>query len=145
VTSQTPRRIRTRYVVAVGACAAAVVAVVTLAVVLSDNITYFRTVSEALTRRVSDGTSTFRIAGAVVPGSIERTARQVSFRITDGKRTVVVDQDGDTPALFKDAAPVVCEGHWASGAALVFRSDRIMIKHGSDYQPPKVDTSKATS
>jgi hypothetical protein len=38
----------------------------------------------------------------------------------------------------------VCEGHWASNASdAAFRSDRILIKHGNDYEPPKVDTRKA--
>ena len=44
----------------------------------------------------------------------------------------------------KDDAPVVCEGRWsASAAGSPFASDRIMIKHGSDYSPPKVDTENA--
>ena len=47
-------------------------------------------------------------------------------------------QDGDPPSLFKDGAPVVCEGHWAKTAGPVFDSDRILIKHGDDYEPPKV-------
>ena len=49
--------------------------------------------------------------------------------------------DGDTPALFKEGAPVVVEGHWASTAKNApFDSDRILIRHGADYTPPKVDT-----
>ena len=63
--------------------------------------------------------------------------------MTDGKNTVTVRHDGDTPALFKNGAPVVCEGHWASkSGAAVFVSDRILIKHGASYTPPKVDTKK---
>ena len=58
-------------------------------------------------------------------------------------------REGDGPGraqrrparLFKDGAPVVCEGRWSKGAA--FDSDRILIKHGSEYKPPKVDTSRA--
>ena len=37
-------------------------------------------------------------------------------------------------------APVVCEGHWAKGADATFDSDRILIRHGNDYEPPKVKT-----
>jgi cytochrome c-type biogenesis protein CcmE len=33
----------------------------------------------------------------------------------------------------------VCEGRWSKGTA--FDSDRILIKHGNEYKPPKVDTS----
>ena len=76
--------------------------------------------------------------------SIDSTKNGVNFRVTDGKNTVAVHHDGDTPALFKNNAPVVVEGHWASRAQdAPFLSDRILIKHGADYTPPKVDTKKA--
>ena len=143
--SPQPKR-RARYVVAVGGCVVAVVAIIVLAVVLSQNVVYFRTVSEAVHSRTSQGTSRFRIAGGVVDGSIREVSNGVVFRVTDGKATVTVHHEGDTPALFRNGAPVVCEGHWASkGASAAFLSDRILIKHGADYTPPKVDTKqKAT-
>jgi cytochrome c-type biogenesis protein CcmE len=137
-----------RYIVAVGGCVVAVVAIIVLAVALSQNVVYFRTVGEAVRNRSSEGTSRFRIAGGVVDGTIKpnNTSGIVTFEITDGKKTVTVKHEGDTPALFKNGAPVVCEGHWASktGAA-VFVSDRILIKHGASYTPPKVDTKKKAS
>jgi hypothetical protein len=34
------------------------------------------------------------------------------------------------------------EGHWASTARTApFLSDRILIRHGADYTPPKVNTN----
>ncbi len=139
-------RNRTRYVVAVAGCIVAVVAIVVLAVVLSKNVVYFRTVTEAVHSRADEGTSRFRLAGAVVDDSVHETARGVRFEVTDGKNTVTVDHVGDPPDLFKDGAPVVCEGHWASTSRNApFESDRILIKHGADYEPPKVDTSKGGS
>jgi cytochrome c-type biogenesis protein CcmE len=140
--SRPPRkRHRTRYVVAVGGCVVAVIAIVFLAIELSQNVEYFRTVSEAVHNRHSQGTSTFRLAGGVVDNSIHETAHGVTFLVTDGKATVAVDHSGDTPALFKNGAPVVVEGHWASTRAhSPFDSDRILIKHGASYTPPKVDT-----
>lgn len=131
---------------AVGGCVVAVVAIVVLAVVLSENVVYFRTVTEAVHGRSSEGTSRFRLAGGVVHKSIEPTKNGVTFLVTDGKNTVTVHHDGDTPALFKDGAPVVVEGHWASKAKNApFDSDRILIKHGADYTPPKVNTKKAAN
>ena len=48
------------------------------------------------------------------------------------------------PVLFKNGAPVVCEGGGRPRPpAHTFDSDRILIKHGSDYAPPKVNTKKA--
>ena len=135
-----PRK-RARYVVAVGGCVVAVVAIVLLAVALSDNVVYFRTVSEAVAHR--QDTSRFRMAGAVVNGSIVSTRIGVDFRVTDGRATATVIQHGDAPQLFKDGAPVVCEGHWAANGKFI--SDRILIKHGADYQPPAVKQPSAGS
>ena len=132
-----------RYIVAVGGCVVAVVAIIVLAVVLSENVVYFRTVTEAVHDRESQGTSRFRLAGGVADQSIHETRSGVTFRVTDGKNTVTVHHDGDTPALFKNNAPVVVEGHWASKAKdAPFDSDRILIRHGADYEPPKVNTKQ---
>jgi cytochrome c-type biogenesis protein CcmE len=137
-----PKR-RGRYIVAIGGCVVAVVAIIVLGVVLSENVVYFRTVTEAVHNRKDEGTSRFRMAGGVVDDSITETRNGANFEVTDGKNTVVVHHDGDTPALFKPGAPVVVEGHWASTASdAPFLSDRILIKHGADYEPPKVDTKK---
>jgi cytochrome c-type biogenesis protein CcmE len=135
--------VRTRYVVAAGVCAAAVVAVVVLSVILADNVVYFRTVSEAVKLRDEGDTGRFRLAGAVVPGTIRETSAGVDFSVTDGKRTVNVVHRGDPPELFKANAPVVAEGRWPGPHAVAFTSDRIMIRHGSDYEPPKVNTKHA--
>ncbi len=141
------RKLRTRYIVAIGGCVLAIVAIIVLAVVLSENVVYFRTVSEAVHDRASTGTSRFRIAGAVVPGTVVATEDGVRFNLTDGKKTVRVVHTGDPPQLFKPGAPVVCEGHWARADApsVAFLSDRILIRHGASYTPPKVDTKKAPS
>lgn len=113
-----------------------------LTAVLSSNVVYFRTVSEAVAERKADGGSRFRIAGEVVAGSVEENAKGVRFEITDGKKTATIVHVGDPPSLFKDGAPVVCEGRWGDRAA--FDSDRIMIRHGSEYTPPEVDSDTPT-
>ena len=132
---------RRRALVALACCAAAVVAIVVLGVVLSENVLYFRTVSEAVRDRTEQGADRFRLAGEVVPGSVSETTRGVRFEITDGRATATVVHRGDPPDLFEDAStkevPVVCEGRWGSGEA--FASDRILIRHGNEYTPPKVD------
>ena len=134
-----PRSKRVRYVVAGGLCGAAVVFL--LVGGLSRNIVYFRTVSEAVSAHDKAPTDTdrLRMAGAVVTGSVVRTAEGVAFKVTEGGATALVVHRGDPPELFKDGAPVVCEGRWQGGQ---FESDRIMIKHGADYRPPPVDASK---
>ena len=130
-----------RYLVAALICGATVVIAVVLVVVLSENVVYFRTVSEAVHERKNQGNDRFRLAGAVVPGSVHETNRGVDFEVTDGTDTVKVVHHGDPPELFKSKAPVLCEGRWGSG--LTFDSDRILIRHGAKYTPPKVDTNRA--
>ena len=132
---------RPRYIGAAVICALTVVIAVVLVVVLSENVVYFRTVSEAVHDRTNQGHDRFRLAGAVVPGSRKVTDSGVNFEMTDGNKTVRVFHHGDTPALFKDNTPVLCEGRWGNG--LIFDSDRILIRHGPKYQPPKVDTKHA--
>jgi cytochrome c-type biogenesis protein CcmE len=126
---------RGRALVAVGACVAALVAILVLALVLSDNVVYFRTVSEAVKERPDQGDDRFRMAGEVVRGSLRETRDGVRFEVTDGKATAAVVHRGDPPELFEEGAPVVCEGHWARRT---FASDRILIKHGNEYTPPTV-------
>jgi len=141
----TPARSRTRRraIIAASICGLAIVAIIVLAVALSQNVVFFRTASEAVAHRSSEQGDRLRIAGAVVPGTVAETRTGVRFEITDGKTTVPIAHDGDPPELFKEGAPVVCEGKWSKGAT--FDSDRILIKHGSEYSPPKVDTTKATT
>jgi cytochrome c-type biogenesis protein CcmE len=136
--------VKRRAIVAAVVCGLAVVVIVLLAVVLSNNVVYFRTVSEAV-REHDDGgdDGRFRMAGEVVPGSISETSRGVRFEVTDGQATAEVVHRGDPPDLFKAGAPVVCEGKWGKGGA--FDSDRILIKHGSEYAPPDVDSEKTGS
>jgi cytochrome c-type biogenesis protein CcmE len=128
-----------RAIIAASICVAAIVTIIVLAVVLSKNVVYFRTVSEAVSQRSDEGDDRLRVAGEVVPGTIAETGNGVRFEVTDGKATIPIVHRGDAPGLFKDGAPVVCEGRWSKGAA--FDSDRILIKHGSEYKPPKVETT----
>jgi len=104
-----------------------------LGVALTSNIQYFRTASEAVENRSHDADRTFRLAGAVVPGTVHAVPGGVDFDVTDGRATVDVHHRGDPPELFKAGAPVVVEGHWSHN---VFSSDRILIKHGAEYAPP---------
>jgi len=128
------RRFRTRYAVALAVAVAAVLWLV--AGPLRSNVTYFRTVSEAVEIRTAGSDERFRIMGEVVPGSVEETRQGVRFDVTDGAETASVLHRGDPPELFGEDVPVVCEGRW-DGAT--FASDRIMIRHGNDYEPPDVD------
>ena len=125
------RKVHTRYIVGAIVCAGIVVWMLT---VLQRNVVYLRPVSYAVAHREQQGTHTFRMGGTVVAGSIHKSGDGTRFVVTEGGATAVVDQHSDPPDLFRDCAPVVVEGHW-SGA--VFQSDRLLIRHGSDYNAKK--------
>ena len=131
---------RRRAQIAIACCVAAVVAIVVLTLVLSENVVYFRTVSEAVESRPNERGERLRVAGEVVPGSVRETDDGVRFEITDGDATANVVHRGDPPELFGKGVPVVCEGRWSGRT---FSSDRILIRHGNEYQPPDVETDKA--
>jgi cytochrome c-type biogenesis protein CcmE len=125
-----PRRShRLRYTIIALLCIGAVVWMITL---MQKNVVFFKTVSEAVADRPHDGTRDMRIGGAVVPGSIHDTPGGATFKLTQGGETVLVVHHGNQPALFKNCAPVVSDGHWRG---TTFVSEQILIKHGSTYNP----------
>ena len=130
------RHNRTRYIVAIAGCVVAVVAIVVLAIVLSNNVVYFRTVSEAVHNRADEGTSRFRLAGAVVDGTVHETRTGVRFEVTDGNRAVPVAYKGILPDLFREGQGVVAEG--ALDPAGVFKADAVLAKHDETYMPKEV-------
>jgi cytochrome c-type biogenesis protein CcmE len=131
---QPPRRgVRLRYVIASVLCAAVVAWL--LIGGLAKNIVYLRPVSYAVAHRGQEGTSTFRMAGQVLPGSIDqKTTTGVEFVMTDGTSSAAVNLLGSPPDLFKDCAPVVVEGHWTG---TTFLGDRLLIRHGATYSASK--------
>jgi cytochrome c-type biogenesis protein CcmE len=106
---------------------------------LGDATVYFKTADEAVAQKASLGDKRFRVEGAVVTGSVHQDGDRVRFEIISAGETVPVVHEGDPPELFKDGIPVVLEGHWAGD---VYASDRIMVKHTSEYReqnPDRVD------
>ena len=45
-----------------------------------------------------------------------------------------VRHDGDPPELFKPGIPVVLEGHYAAPPSDVYESDKIFVRHTSEYR-----------
>jgi cytochrome c-type biogenesis protein CcmE len=131
-----PRRgVRMRYVFASLLCAGVVAWL--LIGGLAKNIVYLRPVSYAVAHRAQEGTSTFRMAGQVLPGSIEeRTTTGVKFVMTDGTASAPVNLLGTPSDLFRNCAAVVVEGKWDG---TTFLGDRLLIRHGAEYSASKAD------
>jgi cytochrome c-type biogenesis protein CcmE len=138
----TRRRPKLRYWIAAAVCLGAIGFLIFGG--LAGNVIYFRTVPEAMALKADGDTGRFRLAGNVVPGTVRPSEGGVTFRVTDGMQEIEVVNDGNPPELFKDGAPVVCEGRW-DRSFLFFASDEILIKHGSEYTPPSQGAYPSTS
>jgi cytochrome c-type biogenesis protein CcmE len=97
---------------------------------------YFKTADEAVRDRDELGDRRFRIEGAVVAGSVREVDDGVHFSIESNGVDVAVRHQGDPPELFQPTIPVVLEGHWRGSS---FASDRIMVKHTSEYREENPD------
>ena len=104
-----------------------------LVVGLGSSLNYFDTVDQALAAKAQLGTSTFRLEGVVVPGTIQRSAGGANFSVSEGSARVAVENTGSPPQLFQGGLPVVVVGHFASVGSTTFVSNLIMVKHSQDY------------
>ncbi|MCB9684844.1 MAG: cytochrome c maturation protein CcmE [Alphaproteobacteria bacterium] len=106
------------------------------------NVTYYWSPTElAAASNAKD--ATVRLGGMVVAGTYtwDQDAHLVTFDITDNKTTVKVRNEGNPPQMFREGIGVVVEGRL--GADGVFHSDKVMVSHGSEYQPPGEGESPA--
>jgi len=106
---------------------------------------YFRNADEAVEQRDQLGTRRFRLQGLVVDGSVEQVGDRVHFIVEHEGASVPVRHAGDPPELFKPGIPVVLEGHFVEDRD-AFESDRIMVRHSSEYRaehPDRVDGSES--
>lgn len=125
------RRPRLRLVVAGAVLAGALVFL--LVEGLGNALDYFDTVHQALAHKSSLGTTTLRLEGVVVRGSIRPTRLGTDFEVGQGDERVVVHNTGSPPGLFQANIPVVVVGHFASASSRTFVSDQIMVKHSANY------------
>ena len=100
---------------------------------LSDATVYFYNADDAVDQRDDLGDRRFRLQGAVVEGSVASTGEQVEFAVVHDGVEVDVEHFGDPPELFQEGIPVVLEGRWSEADPDTFASDRILVKHSSEY------------
>ena len=103
---------------------------------LGDASLFFLNADEAVAQRDDLGDDRFRLQGTVVDGSVDETDDGVTFEVEFNDVTVDVVHRGDPPELFQAEIPVVLEGNWDGE---VFASDRILVKHTSDYEAEHED------
>src|SRR6202022_3445204 len=87
-----------------------------------------------------------RVAGNVVPGSIQRSGTHAQFVLSEEGRTLRVDYKGSEPPpdTFKDNAQALAEGTYGEDG--VFHAKQLQAKCASKYAPAKTsETVSATS
>jgi cytochrome c-type biogenesis protein CcmE len=95
---------------------------------------YYITVSEFDTMRGNLDGKTLKVAGDVVAGTIDRTAPQMEFVISNKGKNLKVRYVGKDviPDTFKDGSKAVVEGNIAQDG--VFQAHNIQAKCASKYE-----------
>ncbi len=112
---------------------------------LGSSLDYFDTVDQALTHRAQLGTTTFRLEGNVVPGSIRATSTGADFKLCQGANVVDVVNTNSPPQLFQSNIPVVLVGHFSSATSRTYLSNTIMVKHSATYTAQHPGRVRATA
>jgi cytochrome c-type biogenesis protein CcmE len=102
---------------------------------LTGSFVYYLTPTDVVTHHQADVCQRIRLGGYVVPGSVSHRGATLSFTVKDSGAAVPVVSTGSVPELFRAGQGVVLEG--ALHADGRFHSDTVLVKHNSDYQPPK--------
>ncbi len=127
---------RRRLAFAVALLVAGVGAAALVVIALQDNVLYFYSPSDVVTKHIAAGVN-FRIGGLVEKGSVVKGPQtEVHFMVTDGRARVPVAYDGVLPDLFREGQGVVALG--ALSPAGVFDANQVLAKHDEKYMPPEV-------
>ena len=98
---------------------------------------YYVTVSEVNTMGNKAYTRHLRVAGNVLPGSIQRVGTNAQFTLLEQGHTLKVDYQGAEPPpdTFKDDAQALAVGTY--GRDGVFHATQLQAKCASKYAPAK--------
>jgi cytochrome c-type biogenesis protein CcmE len=102
---------------------------------LNDNLVFFYSPSQVAEKHPGPERR-FRLGGLVVEGSVQKSAGEVRFKITDLKGELPVVYRGLLPDLFREGQGVIAEG--TLGADGVFTAREVLAKHDEKYMPPEV-------
>lgn len=129
-----PSRRKAVFALAVAAIAAVLVFLAVGGI--GENLVYYWSPSELMAAGDDAVGATVRLGGLVAPGSVVRGQDlELDFAVTDGKERVVVRARTVPPAMFREGIGVLIEGHLGNDG--VFETERLMVKHDNQYQPPE--------
>ena len=104
---------------------------------LNSNLDYFYTPSELIDIEIPQN-KRVKLGGMVEKNSVVRDGTNITFNITDYKKTISVSYDGVVPDLFKEGSGIVAYGK-IIGNKLV--AENIFAKHDENYMPPNIEIS----
>ena len=95
---------------------------------------YFQTFSELYSMADTYGEARLKVAGEVVPGSIQKSLNQVDFVISEGDQFLTVRYVGTDPLpdTFRDYAEAVVDGEYDGNG--VFTATKLQAKCASKYE-----------
>ena len=104
--------------------------------------TYYVTVNELTQGRTAR--HRIRVGGTVQPGSVERRAGKLTFRLAQDANSIPVTYVGtDTlPDTFKDGAQAIVDGDYLSTGE--FQAEKIQAKCASKYQATSASPTGGT-
>jgi cytochrome c-type biogenesis protein CcmE len=140
-----PRRMtrKQRRLVLIGAAGLVLgLAAVLVLSAMRDSLVFFHAPTAVMEKNISPGTR-FRLGGLVEQGSVNRGSGQtVTFKVTDGNKSIAATYTGLIPDLFREGQGVVAEG--ALDASGLFRAESLLARHDENYMPREVaDALKA--
>lgn len=102
---------------------------------VEESKSYYVTISELRKMGDSAYSKRLRVAGNVVPGSIQRQGTKVQFQLVEQGETVAVSYVGSEapPDTFVDNAQALAEGEF--GRDGVFHAKKLQAKCASKYAP----------
>ena len=102
---------------------------------LEQNLVFFVTPSELVAKGKGAIGNPVRLGGVVSPGTVRQEGNLLSFELKDEHGSVPVMTTKTPPQMFHEGMGVVVEG--ALQADGRFDAQRLMVKHGNEYRPPK--------
>jgi cytochrome c-type biogenesis protein CcmE len=127
-----PSPLKPKFVIGIAAVAVALAYMIYAGV--TQSAVYFVTPSE-LTAAPKAGKA-YRLGGMVEKGSVSWTPAtlDLSFKVSDGRSSVLVRHHGTPPDLFGEGRGAVVEGRWTQDGH--FQATQILAKHSEEYQAP---------
>ena len=131
------KRRRLAFAIAIVLAGAGAAALILFA--LQDNVNYFYSPAEVLSKHVVPGVF-FRTGGLVQSKSLKQgPGADIAFVVTDGKASIPVEYRGVLPALFREGQGVIVAGHLTSAGAFIADDNTgVTAKHDEKYMPPEV-------